>query len=110
MNLVLCSEHLEGSALNKNITRILSHHWKTPLFPIFSPDVISPLFTVCLEAYSSLGTDTSCHDLLFIGIFIVFLIKQTWNCVLSYAVFAPLKLFTIIPPICCYLPCDLHGW
>ena len=31
MNFLFCSEHLEGNALNKNITRIFSHHWETYL-------------------------------------------------------------------------------
>ena len=108
VNLLFCSDYLEGNALNKNIARIFSHHWKMHFFFL-------PLTRCNISTHSwlfgSLIPILAQTQTVMTHFFLVFYSPSDspWNCILTYAVFTSFRLFTVNPPTCCYLLCDLHG-
>ena len=98
MNLSFCSDHLEGNALNKNITRIFSHHWEMQT-------IFSHFLTRCyLRPHSWLSGSlipilAQTHGVM-THFFLVFCNPpdKPWNCILNFAVFASFRFFRFNPP------------
>ena len=94
MNHSFCSEHMEGNALNKNITRIFSHHWEMHL--IFSRFLTKYYLSTHFWLSGSLIPILAQTQTVMTHFFLLFcnLHDKPWKCILNCA----FRFFRFNPP------------